>query len=423
MSFIDDLNWRGFVCQTTHEQLGRLLEKEPVTLYCGFDPTADSLHIGSLLPIMGLAHFQRAGHRPIALVGGGTGLIGDPSGKTAERQLLTKEDVARNAAGIRAQLGRFLDFSGANAAIMENNADWLCELSLVDFLRDIGKHFSVNVMLAKESVRARLEDRDHGISYTEFSYSLLQAYDYLHLHRARGCRLQVGGSDQWGNIVAGIDLVRRLDGAEVYGLTFPLVTKADGSKFGKSESGNVWLDAARTSPYRFYQFWINQADADVVRYLKYFTFLAPDAIAELEAQVQHAPETRAAQRRLAEEVTRLVHGETALANAQKATQALFGGELRGLDEATLLEVFHEAPSSEVSNDAFAQGRNLIEVLVAAGVFASKGEAKRMVQQGGLYFNGERIASEAAALGPESRLSPRIAVVRKGKKNYHLLRIV
>jgi tyrosyl-tRNA synthetase len=423
VSFIEQLHWRGFVCQTTHEQLGGLLDKESLTLYCGFDPTADSLHIGSLLPIMGLAHFQRAGHRPIALVGGGTGLIGDPSGKTAERQLLTKDDVARNAAGIRAQLEHFLDFSGAQAARMENNADWLCGLSLVDFLRDVGKHFSVNVMLAKESVRARLEDREHGISYTEFSYSLLQAYDYLHLHRACGCRLQVGGSDQWGNIVAGIDLIRRLDGAEAYGLTFPLVTKADGSKFGKSESGNVWLDPARTSPYRFYQFWINQADADVIKYLKYFTFLAPDEIAELEAQVRHTPEARTAQRRLAEEVTRLVHGETALGNAQKATQALFGGELRGLDEATLLEVFHEAPSSDVNASAFEQGRNLIDVLVAAGVFPSKGEAKRMVQQGGLYFNGERVAGESAVLSPESRLTPRIAVVRKGKKNYHLLRIV
>lgn len=421
MSLLDELSWRGFVHQVTHPELGAELEKAPLTLYAGFDPTADSLHIGSLLPIMGLAHFQRAGHRPIALVGGGTGLIGDPSGKTTERTLLTKEQVEANCLGIRAQLERFLDFNGANAARMVNNGDWLGAISLLDFLRDIGKHFSVNVMLARESVRARLEDRDHGISYTEFSYSLLQAYDFLHLSDALDCRLQIGGSDQWGNIVAGMDLTRRLRARDTFGLTFPLVTKHDGSKFGKSESGNIWLDAARTSQYKFYQFWINQTDADVPRFLRYFTFLGREEIEAIEAEHAQAPEKRNAQRRLAEEVTRLVHGEDALQNALRASQAMFGGELRGLDEATLLDVFSEVPSVSLANGDLAADKGLVDVLVGAGVFASKGEARRLVQNGGLYLNGVKITSDAEKLGPDSLLTANIAVVRKGKKDYTLLR--
>jgi tyrosyl-tRNA synthetase len=423
MTLFEELTWRGFVCQSTHDDLPAELEKGPITLYCGFDPTADSLHVGSLLPIMGLAHFQRRGHVPIALVGGGTGLIGDPSGKKDERLLLTKEQTQENARGIQTQLEHFIHFEGANAAILLNNADWLCALPLVDFLRDIGKYFSVNVMLNKESVRARLEDRDHGISYTEFSYSLLQAYDYLHLCEHHDCRLQIGGSDQWGNIVAGMDLSRRLLGKSTYGLTFPLVTKSDGAKFGKSESGNIWLDPKRTSPYKFYQFWINQADADAPKYLRYFTFLDKAEIEALDRCIETEPHKRAAQKRLAEEVTKLVHGEDALRNAIVASQAMFGGDLRGLDAATLLDVFSEVPSCDVPRNTLASERLLVDVLVESGTFASKGEARRMVKSGGLYLNNERIDADDAKLTEAACLTGALAVVRKGKKDYFLLRFV
>jgi tyrosyl-tRNA synthetase len=419
MALFDELQWRGFVHQVTHPEVAEWLEQGPVTLYCGFDPTADSLHIGSLLPIMGLAHFQRAGHRPIALVGGGTGLIGDPSFKAAERALLTREQVDANAAGIRAQLARFLSFEGDNAAVMANNADWLGAFPLLDFLRDVGKHFSVNVMLGRESVRARIEDREHGMSFTEFTYSLLQAYDFLHLSGSHGCRLQVGGSDQWGNIVAGVDLTRRVAGREVSGLTFPLVTKADGGKFGKTETGNIWLDPARTSPYRFYQFWVNQSDADTPRYLRFFTFLDRAEIEALDREIAEAPHKRVAQTRLAEEVTRLVHGEEALRGAVRATEALFKGDLAGLSEATLLDIFSEAPSSTVP--APAEGTPVVDLLVSAGVFASKGEARRFIQSGGLSLNHVRVESEGAAFAPEHRTTADLCVVRKGKKNYHLVR--
>jgi tyrosyl-tRNA synthetase len=423
MTLFEELSWRGFVNQVTHEELAADLEKGPMTLYAGFDPTADSLHIGSLLPIMGMAHFQRAGHKVIALVGGGTGLIGDPSGKAEERKLLTAEDVARNADGIRGQLARFLRFEGEAGAVMANNLDWLGGLTLIDFLRDVAKHFSVNVMLTRDSVRQRLQDRDHGISYTEFSYSLLQAYDYLHLCQHMDCRLQIGGSDQWGNIVAGMDLSRRLLGKSTYGLTFPLVTKSDGAKFGKSESGNVWLDPARTSPYKFYQFWINQSDADTPRFLKFFTFLSQEEIVELEQSIETEPHLRKAQKRLGEEVTRLVHGEEALQNAMKASQAMFGGDLHGLDEATLLDVFSEVPSAEIPQASLAEGRPLLDLLVEIGVFPSKGEARRMVKSGGLYLNSERVDAEDAKLTAADRLSEHLAIIRKGKKNYHLLKFV
>ncbi len=422
-SLFEELTWRGFINQITHPEVPELLAKESIRLYCGFDPTADSLHIGSLLPIMGLAHFQRGGHRPIALVGGGTGLIGDPSGKAQERAMLTKELVQANADGIHKQLEHFMRFDGENAAVMINNADWLCELPLVDFLRDIGKHFSVNAMLARDSVKNRLQDRDQGISFTEFSYSLLQAYDFLHLSDSHGCRVQVGGSDQWGNIVSGIDLIRRLREREAYGITFPLVTKSDGSKFGKSEGGNIWLDPQRTSPYQFYQFWMNQADADAGQYLRFFTFLSREEIEDLDRQTREEPHKRAAQRRLAEEVTRLVHGEEALQNAQRASQAVFGGELTGLDERTLLEVFSEVPGAELPAGDLAAERPLLDALVEAGVFASKGEARRLVRNGGLYINNGRIDAEDAKLGPASLLTANLAVVRTGKKNYHLLRFV
>lgn len=423
MSLFNELDWRGFIKQMTHEELPAILDKERLTFYCGFDPTADSLHIGSLLPIMGLAHFQRHGHRPIALVGGGTGLIGDPSGKTQERNMLSREDVAHNVEGIRGQLERFLDFGGDNAALLLNNAEWLCEIKLLDFLRDIGKHFSINMMLNRDSVRMRLEDRDHGISYTEFSYILLQSYDFLYLNDKYDCRLQIGGADQWGNIVSGMDLARRLRNAFTYGLTFPLVTKADGSKFGKSEGGNIWLDAERTSPYKFYQFWMNQTDADVCRYLRYFTFLSRNEVEELDRQVAEAPHERAAQRALASEVTRLVHGETALANAVAASKAMFGGDLSALDERTLHEIFDEMPSAEFSNAVLHEERPLLDVLVEAGVFASKGEARRLLKNGGLYVNNQRVDAEDQKLTPTLLLAGGMSVVRTGKKNYHLLKFV
>jgi tyrosyl-tRNA synthetase len=423
MKLSENIAWRGFVNQITHPELPEKLDAEPMTFYCGFDPTADSLHIGHLLAVMGVAHLQRGGHRPIILVGGGTGLIGDPSGKKDERLLLSLDQVAENALCLRSQLEHFVDFEGQHAAMMANNADWLCKLPLIDFLRDIGKHFSVNTMLNRDSVRLRLQDREHGISYTEFTYSLLQAYDYLHLCREYGCRLQVGGSDQWGNIVAGMDLTRRLSGQETYGLTFPLVTKADGAKFGKSESGNVWLDPKRTSPYQFYQFWINQADADTGRYLRFFTFLEKEEIEDIERQTAEAPQHRAGQRRLAEETTRLVHGEAALQNAVRASEAIFGGELEGLDETTLLDVFSEVPSTSVPRAQLTAGRALLDVLVEAGVFPSKGEARRMVKNGGLYLNNHRIEKEEASFDSQSLITGNMAVVRKGKKNYHLLRLV
>jgi tyrosyl-tRNA synthetase len=421
MTLFQELSWRGFVNQVTHEELGDQLEKEPVTLYCGFDPTADSLHIGSLLPIMGLVHFQRHGHKPLVLVGGGTGLIGDPSGKVQERQLLTKELVEQNVQGIRAQLERFVDFEGVNAARMVNNADWLCTLPLVDFLRDIGKHFTVNVMLAKDSVRQRINDREQGMSFTEFSYSLLQAYDFLHLSDAFGCSLQIGGSDQWGNIVAGMDLIRRLRDRPAFGFTFPLVTKADGSKFGKSEGGNIWLDPNRTSPYKFFQFWINQSDSDTPRWLRYFTFLEQAVIEECERQIAEEPEKRAAQRKLAEEVTKLVHGEAALENAIRASQAMFGGDIRGLDDATLDDVFSEVPSYKLDRAILSQNRQLVEVLVEVGVFKSKGEARRLIDNGGLYLNSQRVDAADAPLTEQSLCSVHTSVVRKGKKDYHLLK--
>ncbi|MBI2422587.1 MAG: tyrosine--tRNA ligase [Candidatus Hydrogenedentes bacterium] len=421
MSLIEELRWRGLLHQQTHDDLEARLAKEPITCYAGFDPTADSLHVGSMIPIIGLMHLQRAGHRPIILVGGGTGLIGDPSFKAAERALLTKEDVARNVARIQKQLEHFLDFTGPNAAVVRDNGDWLSQLPLIDFLRDIGKHFSVNAMLSKDSVRQRLEDRDHGISYTEFTYSLLQAYDFLALFEKEACRLQLGGSDQWGNIVAGIDLVRRIHGEETYGFTLPLVTKSDGSKFGKSETGNVWLDPARTSPYTFYQFWLNQADADTSRYLRFYTFLEHAAIEDLERQIAEEPHKRAAQRALAEAVTRMVHGDAALANAIEASEAMFSGDLKGLDEATLNDVFAEVPSAVIPHSVLGAGRGLIDVLVEAQVFPSKGEARRLIQNGGLYLNSERIDDAETPLNAASLLTGNIAIVRKGKKNYHLLR--
>jgi tyrosyl-tRNA synthetase len=422
--FLEELRWRGLLQDATHGVEEHLAEA-PRIGYIGFDPTARSLHVGSLLVIMGLVHLQRAGHTPIALVGGGTGLIGDPSGKTAERQLLTADVVAANAEGIRAQLEQFLDFGAvSNAARMRNNLEWLGSLPLVDFLRDVGKHFSVNQLLAKESVKRRIENEETGISYTEFSYVLLQSYDFLELFRRDGCTVQLGGSDQWGNITSGIDLVRRTESARVYGAVMPLVTNASGAKFGKSEGGNVWLDPELTSPYAFYQFWVNTDDADVVRYLKYFTLLERQEIDRLAASVEAEPHLRAAQRALAEDVTRRVHGASGLAHAQRATDALFGGSLEGLSAAEIGEIFADVPSVGLPREAFAgDGVLAVDLLVQAGVATSKGDARRAIEGGGLYLNNVRAESIDARLTADDAIGGRYLILRKGKRNYHLVELL
>lgn len=393
------------------------------TVYIGFDPTASSLHLGSLVPIMGLMHAQRSGHTPIALVGGGTGLIGDPSGRTAERQLLTKEKAAENAEGIRAQLEHYLDFEvSSNPAMMRNNLDWLGNLTFVDFLRDIGKHFSVNQMLAKESVKRRIEG-DDGISYTEFSYALLQSYDFLELYRRDGCTVQMGGSDQWGNITTGTDLVRRVGGGKAYGAVFPLITNASGTKFGKSEGSNVWLDPERTSPFRFYQYWINVEDADVVRYLKFFTLLSMAEIAELEDAVEREPHRRAAQKALAEDVTRRLHGESGLSGAQRATRALFSGDIEGLQADEVAEVFADVPSSEIAAEELGgEGASLVDLLVSSGLASSKGDARRSIEGGGVYVNGVRADSVETRVTMNETIDGRFVLLRKGKKSYHLVAV-
>jgi tyrosyl-tRNA synthetase len=411
--------------QDATEGAGAHLAEEPRTVYIGFDPTAASLHLGSLVPIMGLVHAQRAGHTAIALVGGGTGLIGDPSGKTVERQLLTKEKAAENAEGIRAQLEHFLDFEAkSNPARMRNNHDWLGGLTLVDFLRDIGKHFSVNQLMAKESVKRRLEDEDTGISYTEFSYALLQSYDFLELYRREGCTVQMGGSDQWGNITAGIDLVRRVEGARAYGVVFPLVTNASGTKFGKSEAGNVWLDPELTSPFRFYQYWINVEDADALRYLKFFTLLDGGAIAELADALESEPHKRAAQRALAADVTRRLHGETGLAAAERATRALFSGDIEGLGADEIADVFADVPSSEVTADSLAgEGTGLVDLLVTTELASSKGDARRSIEGGGVYVNNGRVQDVNSAVTMSDAIEGRFLLLRKGKKRYHLVAVL
>jgi tyrosyl-tRNA synthetase len=426
MNLFHDLQYRGIVKQVTDPELEQVLGAGPITLYIGFDPTADSLHVGSLLPLLTLRRFQLAGHKVIALVGGATGMIGDPSFKAQERALLDEAQLQHNLAGITKVIERFLVLEGENAATVVNNFDWFKNVSYLQFLRDIGKHFTVNHMIAKESVRARLEDREHGISYTEFSYMLLQAYDFYRLHKDRGCVLQCGGSDQWGNITAGIELTRRMEAAEgrpqpkMFGLTHPLVTKADGTKFGKSEQGTVWLDAKRTSPYRFYQFFIQTADADVISYLKYFTFLTREEIGALEESLQREPEKRAAQQALAREVTRLVHGDEEVARAEAATQALFGTSIRDLDEATLLDVMSDAPSTQKSRDALGT-YTLIDALVESGLCNSKGAARKDIAAGGVYVNNERVNDIAATLKTTDLIGGSHVVLRKGKKNYHLLR--
>jgi len=420
---LEEYRWRGLLQDAT-EGAEEALQAEPVRAYIGFDPTADSLHVGNLLPIMGLVHLQRAGHTPIALVGGGTGLIGDPSGKTSERPLLSVQDMEENAAGIHAQLAHFLDFDAAsNAAQMANNLDWLGPLGALDFLRDVGKHFSVNAMLRKETVRRRLEDEEVGMSYTEFSYSLIQAYDFLALFDRSGCTFQMGGSDQWGNITAGIDLIRRTRGAKAYGVVFPLVTTSAGTKFGKTEAGAVWLDPGRTSPFRFYQFWLNADDRDAAQFLRSFTLLGRGEIEEIDAAMAERPQERGAQRTLARDVTERVHGPTALARAESATEVLFGGSLAGLSAADIAEVFADVPASRVSRDRLSgQGLGLLDLLAETGVATSKGDARRAIEGGGIYLNNERATDVAAAVTVDRAIEGRFLVLRKGKKSYHLVEV-
>ncbi len=426
MNLYEEFEWRGLLYDAS-EGLRDVLAKEKVTGYIGFDPTAASLHVGSLLPIMNLVRMQQFGHTPIALVGGGTGMIGDPSGKTVERQLLSKEQLAFNLEGIREQLSRFLDFERqTNPAMMLNNADWLTQLGLIDFLRDIGKHFTVNYMMAKESVKRRFEEGD-GISYTEFSYMLLQSYDFLVLHDRYNCKLQLGGSDQWGNIVAGSELIRRLRGernGRGFGLVSPLVTSLSGVKFGKTEAGSVWLDARLTSPYRFYQFWINTDDRDVVKYLKFFTMLSQDEIAGLGTLVEIAPEKREAQKRLAQEVTRMVHGEAELQKATQASQVLFGGEVAHLSASDVLDIFSEVPSSDLPRTSFeGDGLSIIDAVLAAGFATSRGAARRLVEGGGIYVNNRRATDPQARLDLSVLIDGQYQVLRKGTREYHLIRVV
>ena len=419
MDAYSEFEWRGILYDGT-DGVRDALAAGSLRAYAGFDPTAASLHVGSLMPVLGLARLQRLGHTPIAVVGGGTGLIGDPSGKALERQLLDAARVEAHVAGIRVQLERFLDFDcGATSARLVDNGEWLASLGAIAFMRDVGKHFTVNYMLAKESVKGRL-DRDDGISYTEFSYLLLQAYDFLVLHDRYGCTLQIGGSDQWGNITAGIELIRRLRGAKAHGLVMPLVTTASGTKFGKTEAGAVWLDPLLTKPYEFYQFWLNTDDRDVVRYLSYFTFLSQGRVAELEATVAGAPERREAQRELAREVTRLVHGDQAVADAEAASEKLFRGDLTGMSVEELLQVFSSVPSSTVPFPG--DGWALVDLVTTIGVTRSKGEALRLVRAGGLYVNERRIAEERARLTPDDAIGGQLFVIRKGKKDNFLVRV-
>ena len=426
-SLYEDLTWRGLVNQATDPTLGKVLET-PLTFYCGFDPTSDSLHLGSLLPLVTMRRLQMRGHFPLFLVGGATGMIGDPSGKSAERVLLTTEVVNKNIEGIKKVAAKFLSFDGKSAAKIVNNIDWTGGLSCIDFLRDVGKHFSVNMMLGKESVKGRLENRDQGISYTEFSYMILQAYDFYHLQKASGCNLQIGGSDQWGNITAGIDLIRRMHAASgeeesharVYGLTWPLVTKSDGTKFGKSESGNVWLDGVRTTPYQFYQYLLQTPDSDVIRYLKFFSFKTREEIEKLEKLIETQPEKREAQRELARELTTMVHGAHEVTAVENASQALFGGDLKSMSAQSLRDAFQEAPRTEKARAVLSAGVPLIDLLVETQLCQSKGAARKDIQSGGIYLNNERISDVALSLGAANLLADSLFVIRKGKKTYHLV---
>ena len=417
----EDLRFRRLIHQTTGPELLASLDAGGLTAYAGFDPSASSLQLGNLVGILNLVRLQRAGHRPIALAGGGTGMVGDPSGKTEERSLLAGEQLAANVAGIRAQLERFVDFDAG--ALMLDNGEWLWPLGLLEFLRDVGKHFTVNAMIARESVRARLEEREQGISYTEFSYMLLQAYDFLRLFDLHGCRLQLGGSDQWGNIVSGVDLIRRVRGAEVHGLTTPLLTDEQGRKLGKTETGTIWLDPSLTSPYRLFQYLLNTADQRAGDYVRALTLLSREDIEELDAATADHPERREAQRALAREVVALVHGEAEAASAERAGRALFGEEVAELDETSLLAVFSEAPSTTLPRSALdAPGLPLVEALADCGLSPSRSAARKAVEQGGAYVNNRRARDLDRRLTTADLLHDRYVVLRRGRRDHHLLRV-
>ena len=419
MNILEELQWRGLVADCTDgAELGKRTAA-PITLYCGFDPTAESLHVGNLVPLLALRRFQLLGHYPIAVAGGATGSIGDPSGKTQERQLLAKEILEHNIASVKVQLAKLLDFeTKQNPARLVDNASWTAGISHLDFLRDIGKHFSVNQMIAKESIRARMEDREIGISYTEFSYMLLQAFDFYVLCRDHNCELQIGGSDQWGNITAGIDLCRKKLGRTVYGLTLPLITNTDGTKFGKTEAGAIWLDSKRTSVYRFYQFWINTDDRDVIRYLKFFTLLTHEEVESLEKQHAANPGAREAHKALAKAVTDLIHGETATQEAIRASEILFGGKLDGISESTFNEIVGEVPTKDIEKAKLdGTGLPLVELLVYSSLCPSKGQARKDIEGGGVNINNVREASTTRAVTTHDLLFGKHVLLRKGKKNY------
>ena len=424
MNLLEDLKWRGLIADCTDfEALNQRLAQGPVSLYCGFDPTGDSLHVGHLMGQLMLRRFQLAGHKPIALAGGATGMIGDPSGKSAERNLLSRDQLNHNIACIKSQLGRLLDFECAgNPARLVDNASWIAPISFLDFLRDAGKHFSVNAMMAKDSVRSRMEG-DNGISYTEFSYMLLQSYDFCHLRQAEQCELQIGGSDQWGNITAGSDLIRKKLGLPAFGLTFPLITKSDGTKFGKTEGGAVWLDPQKTSPYRFYQFFINTEDSMVVTYLKKFTFLSRPEIEALEQEHTTNPGARAAHKGLARAVTTLVHGKQACDDAIRASEIMFGGGLDGISESVFKDVVGEVPTKDIeSGKLAAPGTPLTELLVLAGLAPSKGQARKDLEAGGISLNNQRVTEVARCVSTADLLFGKYILLRKGKRTYAVLRI-
>lgn len=416
----ENLQTRGFIHQISHQDLPDRLENESLVLYTGFDPTADSLHLGHLVPVLLMRHLQRAGHRPLAVVGGATGMVGDPSGRSEERNLLSADQVEHNKAAIRQQLERFLDFTGPAAATMLDNYDWTAPMSFIDWLREVGKYITVNTMLAKDSVKGRM-DSEQGISFTEFSYMTMQAFDFLHLYRNHACTLQCGGSDQWGNITAGIDLIRRVEGGKASGMTVPLITTASGQKFGKSAGNAVWLSADRTSPFQFYQYFVRTEDADVDRFLKLFTFLDLDQISDIIRQHEPQPHLRAAQRMLAAEVTRMVHGEAGLNRAQAATDALYGGDLSSLSQEDLLEIFADVPSAHLSPTQLTPGLPPIELLAQTGICKSRGEARRMIDQGAVYLNNQRCPIDLAVT-PQTLEGRSVLVVRLGKKNYHLVHV-
>lgn len=414
-TLLEDLKYRGIVYQMTDEdEINKMLESEKISLYCGADPTADSLHIGHLVPFLTLRRFQQYGHRPVVLIGGGTGMIGDPSFKADERQLLSEEQIDENVKGIKKQMETIFDFSDENAAVLVNNKDWLQNISLISFLRDYGKHVGLNYMLSKDAIQTRLET---GISYTEFTYTILQAIDFGHLNKEFNVRMQIGGSDQWGNITSGLELMRRMYGTtNSEGLTIPLITKADGKKFGKTESGNIWLDKNRTSPYEFYQFWLNQSDEDVIKFLKLFTFVEREEIEALKESVATEPHLRKAQKRLAEEITEFIHGKNGLEEAKKVTEALFSGDIKSLDASQIKDALKDAPSATVE----AEDNNLVNVLVNAGISSSRRQAREDIQNGAIYINGERQQNLDHEISEADKVDNDFTVFRRGKKKYTIV---